>query len=494
MLTTAEIKRFIDEDAVSEKKQLARVGKRYYDAEHDILQCRLFYYNDDGNLVEDKYRSNIRIPHPFFTEIVDQAVQYLLSGDDAFIVSDIPELQKELDAYFNENEDFRAELADTVTGCMVNGFDYMHSYKDAEDRTAFQWADGIGVVEVRAKDTDANTEHLIYWYVDRIEKGSKRIKRIQVWDAEQVGFFVQADDGEIEVDESEKVNPRPHVLYNDKKGVITYEDFGCIPFFRLDNNRKQVSDVKAIKPLIDDYDVMASSLSNNLADFDTPIHVVKGFNGDNFDELQQNFKTKKIVGVDSEGGVEVHTVDIPYQARQAKLELDEKNIYRFGFGLNTSGLKDTSATTNIAIKAAYSLLELKCSKLKNKLQQFLRKLIRVVLAEINERNHTDYKQNDVYFRFEPEIMSNAVENAQIEQMEAATQQVRVNTILNVAANVGDEQTLKAICEIMEWDYDELQAQVEQMQEQEGQNAAGAIATLESVVTDDETEETEPVTA
>lgn len=43
---------------------------------------------------------------------------------------------------------------------------------------------------------------------------------------------------------------------------------------------------------------------------------------------------------------------IPYQARQAKLELDEKNIYRFGMGLNTAGLKDTSATTNIAINEA----------------------------------------------------------------------------------------------------------------------------------------------
>jgi hypothetical protein len=27
----------------------------------------------------------------------------------------------------------------------------------------FQCADSIGVVEVRAKDTDANTEHISYW-------------------------------------------------------------------------------------------------------------------------------------------------------------------------------------------------------------------------------------------------------------------------------------------------------------------------------------------
>jgi SPP1 family phage portal protein len=483
MLTVDEIRRFIDDDAASDRKARAKVGQRYYEGLHDILQCRLFYYNDDGNLVEDKYRSNIRIPHPFFTEIVDQAVQYLLSGDGEIIKSDLPELQNELDVYFNANENFRAELAEALTGCMANGFSYLHAYKDEDDRTAFQWSDGMGVVEVRAKDTDAQAEHLIYWYIDRIEKGSKQIKRIQVWDDKQVSFFVQTDEGEIVPDESETINPRPHVLYRDKKGVITYEDYGMIPFFRLDNNRKQLSDLAPIKALIDDYDVMASSLSNNLADFDTPVHVVKGFNGDNFDELQQNLKTKKIVGVDSEGGVEVHTVDIPYQARQAKLELDEKNIYRFGFGLNTSGLKDTSATTNIAIKAAYSLLELKCEKLKIKLMQFLRKILRVVLAEINEREGTDFQQKDVYFAFEPVIMSNAAENAQIAQTEAATQQMRIDTLLNLAAHLDNETLMELIFEQLDLNYEDYKDKLPKPEEDvaEVQGVLDAIPTEEPVI-------------
>ena len=74
-------------------------------------------------------------------------------------------------------------------------------------------------------------------------------------------------------------------------------------------------------------------------------------------------KTKKIIGVDAEGGVEVKTIEVPYQARKTKADEDEKNIYRFGMGLNTFGLKDTTATTNMAIRAAYTLLELKASKL-----------------------------------------------------------------------------------------------------------------------------------
>lgn len=456
MLTIDEIKQFIQDDASSDRKKFARKGQAYYDGDHDIKQYRLFYYNADGNLVEDKTRSNVKIPHPFFTELVDQAVQYILSGKDGFVKSDDPELQKILDEYFNENEDFTSELSEVLTGCMVKGFDYMYAYKNEDNKLSFMCADAMGVIEVRAKDTDDGCAYVIYWYIDRFEKGQKKIKRIQVWDSEKVYYYVQDGNGMITEDESEEINPKPHTLYK-KEGdeAIYYKGFGFIPFFRLDNNKKQFSCLKTVKDLIDDYDLMASSLSNNLIDFDTPIHVVKGFQGDNLEELQTNLKTKKIIGVDDDGDVEVKTVDVPYQARQVKLDLDEKNIYRFGMGLNTAGLKDTAATTNIAIKAAYSLLDLKCSKLEIKLKQFLRKLLKPVIAEINENNKTDYRTNQVYFKFNHEIMSNEQENAQNKLTLAQEQQARVNTLLSLVAQLDNETLMQNICDVLDIDYEKI---------------------------------------
>lgn len=456
MLSVSEIKRFIDDDASSDRKKFARKGQAYYDGDHDIKQYRLFYYNADGNLVEDKTRSNVKIPHPFFTELVDQAVQYILSGKDGFVKSDDPALQKILDEYFNENEDFTSELSEVLTGCMVKGFDYMYAYKNENNKLSFMCADAMGVIEVRAKDTDDGCAYVIYWYIDRIEKGQKKIKRIQVWDSEKVYYYVQDSEGDIIDDESEPINPKPHTLYK-KEGdeAIYYKGFGFIPFFRLDNNKKQFSCLKTVKDLIDDYDLMASSLSNNLIDFDTPIHVVKGFQGDNLEELQTNLKTKKIIGVGDDGDVEVKTVDVPYQARQVKLDLDEKNIYRFGMGLNTAGLKDTAATTNIAIKAAYSLLDLKCSKLEIKLKQFLRKLLKPVITEINENNKTDYRTSQVYFEFNHEIMSNEQENAQNKLTQAQEQQTRINTLLSLAAQLDNETLMQNICDVLDIDYEEI---------------------------------------
>jgi SPP1 family phage portal protein len=484
MLKPEEIKRFILEDVTSTKKMHAKVGKRYFNGENDIKQYRLFYFDADGELQEDKTRTNIKIAHNFHRELCIQLSQYILSGSEGIVTSTIPELQDKMDEYFNNNEEFMAELSETITGCASEGSCYMFAYVNDDSKTAFQHAGFINVVEVREKDTDDGCAYVIYWYVDRIEKGHKKIKRIQVWDDKQVYFYVQDGEDGIELDKSEPINPRPHTLYQKKGDSKTYFDgFGFIPFFRLDNNKKQHSGLRTVKELIDDYDIMASSLSNNLVDFDTPIHVVKGFQGDDLTELQQNLKTKKIIGVDENGGVEVHTVDVPYQAREAKLNLDEKNIYRFGMGLNTSGLKDTNATTNVAIKAMYSLLDLKCSKLEIRLKQFLRKIIKVVLDEVNAVEGTDYMMNQVYFNFEHEIMSNAEENARIELTEAQTRQAEINTLLGLATHLDNETLMQLIVEQLDLDWDEIKDKLPDPDEAETElaDAQGALNSVSEEV-------------
>ena len=212
--------------------------------------------------------------------------------------------------------------------------------------------------------------------------------------------------------------------------------------------------MKAVKEIIDDYDLMSCGLSNNLQDASEYLVVVSGFQGDNMEELIQNTKTKKLIGVDEGGGIDFKTVDVPYEARKTKLELDEKNIYRFGMGFNSAQLGDGNIT-NIVIKSRYALLDLKCNKLEIRLRQFLRKILKVVLQEINDRNDTDYQQKDVYFDFQREVMTNASDNAQIEKTDAETEQVKINTLLNLASTLDQETIVQNICDVLDIDYEEI---------------------------------------
>ena len=481
MLTEAEIKQFIDEDALSDKKRFAQIGERYYNGEHDILKYRLFYYNGDGVLVEDTTRANNRICHPFFTELVDQLASYMLSfeGNPIRAKDTADGLQEHLDVYFDD--DFWAEMQELIVGTNSKGFEYMYAFKNEDDRLAFECADSLGVVEVLAKYASDGQDHVLYSYVDRIEKGKKVIKRIQDHTKDEIQFYVQEDNGDIQLDPDALLNPRPNVVWTDPKTGVQYgKGLGFIPFWRLDNNKKQFSGLKPIKALIDDYDLMECGLSNNLEDFDTPIHVVKGYPGDDLTELQQNIKTKKIIGTDAGGDIDIKTINVPYEARKTKADEDEKNIYRFGMGFNSSQVGDGNIT-NIVIKSRYTLLDLKAGKLGMRVKRFLKPIIKVVLEEINAANGTDYQPSDVKVELEYIVPTNQQENAQIALTEAQTEQVRINTILNVAMAIGDEEALKAICDILDLDFDDLKDRMAQSPVAELGTAQMA---LEGVVTDE----------
>lgn len=473
-LTTGEIEQIINIDATSERKRRAREGERYYESRNDILNHRIFYFDGDGELVEDTFSSNIRTPSGFFKELVDQKVSYLIDPAAFHVTSGISELNDALEERFGY--DFNAELMDLCTDASAGGFGYIYSFVDEDGVSRFKAAVSGGVAEVRKGSATGPCDAMIYRYVDHVGYDRKEVERVMVWDENWVWFYVK-DDGKIKLDEEREQNPQPHKQWTDPDVEGTfYAGFGRIPFWRLDNNRKQVSDLAPVKAIIDDYDLMKCGLSNNLQDLTEGFFVVKGYQGDNatLTEMITNFRKKRHIGVSEEGGVEIQTVQIPYEARKANMEIDEKNIYRFGMGLNVSGLKDTAATTNMAIKAAYALLDLKCNRFEVRLKALMRDLVQFALEEINEELKGGYTLKDVEIEFERVIMTNATDNAQVELIEAQTEQTKVGTLLNVAAQFGSEGVLDEICALLDLDPEKVR---EALGEPQGGGLDGATAAL-----------------
>lgn len=450
MLKISEIKRFIDEDSCSLRKQFARKGLQYYEGNHDIKDYKVYCFDENGMLKEDDTKSNERISHPFFTELVDQEAQYMLSGDTDYVRSDNSELQGYLNEYFND--EFKMELNDLLTYTSVEGFSYLYRYVGNDFKTKFKFADGLSVVEAPAKYTSDGKDYVIYWYYWKTEKG-KNIFKVEVWDDTNVYPYIMVDSTIKEDGE-----PRPHVLYSE--GDQQYFDtFGDVPFIRLDNNRMQFSDLKVIKDLIDDYDLMSCGLSNNIQDVAEGIYVIKGYTGNDLTELTQNIKAKKQVAVGEGGDVDIKTINIPYEARKVKLELDEKNIYRFGMGFDSSKA-ETSNVTNVVIKSRYALLDLKANKKEMQLRRMMMKVIKIVLDEINRNNKTDYNESDVYMVFDRSVPTNETDNANIALTEANRRQVEINTLLNVASKLDDDTLLENICQVLEIDYETIKDKVD----------------------------------
>ena len=115
--------------------------------------------------------------------------------------------------------------------------------------------------------------------------------------------------------------------------------------------------------------------------------------------------------------------------------------------------------------------------------EFLRKLLELVLKEINEVDGTAYEQKDVYFNLERETITNEQEKAQIRLIEAQEQQTRVGTILNTAAQFGNELTMQMLCDAMDMDYDDIKGKLPDPEEG-GDDPFKAQSTLDAVVPDD----------
>lgn len=451
------LSRFIDDavktDRQSPIKEKMSEGIKYYDYKHDILKFRLFYYNDDGKFVEETNRSNIKIPHAFFTEQVDQKVQYLLSNPVEFETADT-ELKTYLEEYIDD--DFQLMLQEMVEGASKKAYEFAYVYRATSGKLLFKVADSRKVVVIY--DDMNEVIAIIRYYDTDITKDNRKVTvtKAELWDTEKTWFFVSSSDynNRFILDESQEINPRFHQVVEDSDGNLLGKGFGYIPFLKLSNNKNEKTDLEPIKALIDDYDLMACALSNNLVDFDHPIYAVKGYQSDNLDNLVTNLRTKKTVGVSQDGGIDVKTVDIPVTARKTKLETDKEAIYKFGMAFDSSQVGDGNIT-NIVIKSRYSLLDLKCNKTEIRLRAFIKQLLDIIIQDINDRYHKSFKRQQVVVVITRSTLINQSDSADTEKVEAETKGQLIQNLLDVAAFLDDESLLKKICAVQDLDYDEV---------------------------------------
>lgn len=476
-----QLQSLISADMSSSQRQKARESQAYYDYKPDILKNRIFYVDGAGILKEDKYASNIKIPHSFHTELVDQKVQFLLSNPVQATVED-PGFQEKLDEYYTD--EMQVFLQETLEGSSIKGYEYAFARTNSNDVLCFQVADSLKTLPVY--DNNNELVAIIRSYKKRLFKENKYVNVFvaEVWNDKEVYFFVKDEDnGDYQFDTTRDINPRPHVAAIDSQGKKLGRSYGVIPFYRLANNRKEKTDLEPIKDLIDDYDLMNAFMSNNLQDMTEAIYVVKGYQGDDLSTLRQNVKAKKTVGVSEQGGIDIKTVDIPTEARKTKMDLDKENIYKFGMGFDSTAIGDGNIT-NVVIKSRYSLLNMKANKAEVRLRALLAWCNKLIVDDINRRYNTTYKATDIEVTIKRSAMVNDSDVANIDKLEAETKQTVIATILAAAPRLDDETVLKLICKQYDLDWEEVQKLIEEQDYTTGLAAGTDPADKEGVNNED----------
>lgn len=398
---SAIIKDLINEHDTSKMVE----GQRYYNNEADILNRKQYFYKD-GVKIEDNTKPNHRIPHNWQKLLVDQKVSYLVGKPIVFQCKMQKEYEDRLNLILGEEwDDTLTELAKNSSN---KGAEWLHVYINAEGKFKFIIIPAEEVVPIYDTSLQENLEAVLRYYLVQVN-GKDRI-RAEWWTRETVTYYIQADSGEFELDDTEPVNPAPHFYYNE----VGY-GWTKVPFIEFPNNQERNSDLKFYKELVDEYDLNVSDLANNLADVQEIITILKGYESTDLAEFKENLRYYKAIKVSGEqgSGVDKLELNIPIEAKKELLDRLEENIFLFGQGVNMKTDRFGNSPSGVALKFLYSLLDLKASVMERKFRRSVKRLLWFTTEYINIIDKRNYDNTEVQVTFRKTMITNDKENVEI---------------------------------------------------------------------------------
>lgn len=144
------------------------------------------------------------------------------------------------------------------------------------------------------------------------------------------------------------------------KEVVDTENYPTIPIFPLYANELKKSEFVGLKATIDAYDFINSDLADGITQVEGAYWIIRNFGGDDERELVQALQRWKAIVEDGEADAraESHLIEIPYQAKQAALELLRKQLFSDFMALDLESIQGGSLT-NVAINVAKTNFDLK---------------------------------------------------------------------------------------------------------------------------------------
>lgn len=426
-------------------------GEAYYIAENIEIKKRKHYYyypvvNKRGDICgsivhEDKYKANNRIANGYMKILIDQKLQYLLGnkvnyktmGDREIIedgrvtfekVTNQVSLNKEVASILGNSSD--KTLKRIAKNAAKKSIGWAYVFTDEENKFKYK---NIRPEEFIPLYDMTNDEELgagiRYYKVMTVDLDGKmqEVKRAEFWDEKEVTLYQEIAERQEGITGHYRLcnehdfgypkgysNPHTHFVKkttsNEETTVTDDQSWGRVPFIPLFNNDEELYDLQFVKGTIDIYDKIESDFANNLEDFQDVIAVLEGFDGEDLATFLKQLKEYKAVKSNKDSKIDFKTIDIPHDARKLMLDIANKNIFKFGMGVDIEDLASGNIT-NVLIKSAYANLDLKADEFETEIRDFLNKLLWFVNRFQDLNNGT--RIEDVEITFDRSLIINEVE-------------------------------------------------------------------------------------
>ena len=364
------------------------VANQYFRAENPavagkyLLRPTVVETKDDAGKVKKRNQKQKidgnRVFSSFFSRFVIQQNQYLLANG---VTLDSEETKARLGIGFDKALERLGEKA------LVHGVAWGYWNLDHLEVIEAVKDEGSGAVSIVDERTSEPMMLVQFWQINR-----KRPIYVRLFTVDGIVEYKTNDAGDLEeIDQTR----RAYIVHRqeDSLGIVTEtgENYGSLPVIPLWASEERRSELtNAIKSKIDLYDRILSDFGDNLDRACDVYWVLNNFGGTTSDIAETLAAIEQIKavanisdGTGSSSTAEPHTIEVPYAARQAALEILQKQLYSDYMALSMEELTGGSLT-NVAIETATLNLNLKADRYEWQCFSFVQKVLRLLGVNTEE--------------------------------------------------------------------------------------------------------------
>ena len=399
------------------------VAQRYYTNENDIVNRKRYYIDRKGVRQEAVNLSNSKLVHPFMRKLTNQKVNHLL-GKELSLQCDNQKFSEFLSSYFDIK--FLAMLKRIGKDAIVNGITWAQAYYDANGILKFKRHPSHEIKAFWA-DADHTTLDAIirrYEITEYLPDGVKKdVTKIEYYTSEGVWYYILGDKG-LKDDPDRGGDVKGHFIVQqdmlDKDSNPLLDEYGepivekiqavwdRVPFIPFKYNSDEISLLRWIKPMVDDYDLNTSETSNNLMDIPNSIKVVKGYDGTDKNEWSQNLAIFRTAFVGEGGDLKSLETKLDVAAIDSHLDRLRKDIYEAGNGVDTQEVSLGNAS-GVALRFRYVDLTSDVGDMALEFSAALKEALWFIKVDLLNKGFGDFMNEEVEIVFNTDSIVNETE-------------------------------------------------------------------------------------
>jgi hypothetical protein len=360
------VQKTIDEYKGSDLYKTAVLSNEYVRRRNrTIVRFRKLLFTVTGKRVDDIFSANFKLPNGIFGRLISQETNFLLGNGVTWKDKDAAESKL--------GKDFDAKLAsigaDALGGAVGFGF-YNKDHVEAWSAREF--------VPLWDEETSALRAGIRFWQIS----ADKPLRAILF---RETGYteFIKAVNGTMKMQTPErpyKTRTLGADIDTEKQTVGENYD-GLLPIVPMWGNKLHQSELIGLRQQIDCYDLIKSGYANNVDEGSIIYWTLENAGySDDVDLAKFVEKIKTVHAAVTEGNAKAHTLEAPYESREAILKTLKNDIYE-DFGAVDVKQIAGGAVTATQIEAAYEPLNEKADGFEFCVLEFLQGIMRLAGIE-----------------------------------------------------------------------------------------------------------------